>query len=228
MVVDLVTVKLFFDAVIKFVIGFFLVGILLFLPAGTINYVNGWLFMGVLFVPIFIAGVIMMIFNSKLLAARLDVKEKQKEQGLLIKLSGLMFIIGFVVAGLDFRFKWIVLPEIVTYVASVVFVLSYILWGEVLRENTYLFRTIKVEKGQKVVDKGLYAIVRHPMYTASIFLFLSIPLILGSVFSLFVFFTYLPLIIVRTINEEKVLEKELDGYLDYKKKVKYRLIPFVW
>jgi len=222
------TVKLFFEAVIKFLLGVVLVGVLLFVPAGTFNYVKGLIFMGVLFIPIFIVGVIMMIFNPKLLAARLDVKEKQKEQGMLIKLSGLMFIIGFVVAGLDFRFKWLVLPKTITYIASVVFILSYILWAEVLRENTCLFRTIKVEEGQKIVDKGLYSIVRHPMYTASIFLFLSIPFILGSVISFIVFLTYLPLIIVRTINEEKVLEKDLVGYLDYKKKVKYRLIPFVW
>lgn len=220
--------KLFMEALLKFVLGIVIVGLLVFLPAGTFNYDKGWLFMGVLFIPIFIAGVIMMIFNPSLLRARLESKEKQKVQGVVIKLSGLMFIIGFVIAGLDFRFKWIILPNYVSYIASFVFVLSYLVFGEVLRENTYLFKTIKVEQGQKVVDKGLYGIVRHPMYSATIFLFLSMPLILGSLISFFIFLLYLVLIVVRTLNEEKVLTDELDGYKEYMKKVKYRIFPFIW
>jgi protein-S-isoprenylcysteine O-methyltransferase Ste14 len=184
--------------------------------------------MGVLFVPMFIAGIVMMIKNPKLLASRLDAKEKQKEQGLVIKLSGLMFIVGFVLAGLDFRFKWFQLPPVISYVASVIFILSYLMWAEVLRENTYLSRTIKVQEGQSVVDSGLYGIIRHPMYSATIILFLSMPLILGSLISFFVFLLYPVLIIIRIINEEKLLEKELIGYTEYKKKVKYRLIPFIW
>lgn len=222
------TKKLFFQAILKFLLGVILVGVLIFLPAGTFNYVNGWIFMGLLFVPMFIAGIIMMIKNPKLLASRLDAKEKQKEQGLLIKLSGLMFIIGFIIAGLDYRFNWLTISPLVTIISSIIFLLSYIMWGEVLRENTYLSRTIKVEKNQKVVDTGLYGIIRHPMYTATIFLFLSMPLVLGSLISFFIFLVYPILIIIRIIYEEKILEKELDGYIEYKKKVKYRLIPFIW
>jgi protein-S-isoprenylcysteine O-methyltransferase Ste14 len=222
------TIKLFFEAIFKFTLGIALVGLLIFLPAGTLNYLNGWIFMGVLFVPMLIAGIVMMIKNPKLLASRLDAKEKQKEQGIVIKLSGLMFIVGFVLAGLDFRFQWFVLPRVVTYISAIVFILMYIMWAEVLRENTYLSRTIKVEEGQKVIDKGLYGVVRHPMYTATIFLFLSMPLILGSLISFLVFLIYPILIIIRIINEEKLLEKELIGYIEYKKKVKYRIIPFIW
>lgn len=222
------TKKLFFQAIFKFLLGIILVGVLIFLPAGTIEYINGWIFMGVLFIPMFIAGIIMMFKNPKLLASRLDAKEKQKEQGILIKLSGLMFIVGFILAGLDYRFKWIVLPEYITYIFAVVFLLAYVMWAEVLRENTYLSRTIKVEENQKVVDTGLYGIVRHPMYTATIFLFLSMPLVLGSLISFFVFLFYPILIIFRIIHEERFLEKELDGYVEYKKKVKYRIFPFIW
>lgn len=222
------TFKLFLQAIIKFTLGVVIVGILIFLPAGTLNYINGWLFMGSLFIPMFIAGIVMMIKNPKLLASRLDAKEKQKEQNIIIKLSGLMFIIGFVIAGLDFRFDWLYLPPLVSYIFVFVLLLSYIMWAEVLRENTYLSRTIKVEANQKVVDSGLYGVVRHPMYTATIFLFLSIPLILGSVISFFVFLFYPILIICRIKSEERLLEKELVGYTEYKKKVKYRLIPFIW
>ena len=220
--------KLFFDAIIKFLLGISIVGFLIFIPAGTANYINGWIFMGVLFIPMFIAGIIMMIKNPKLLASRLDAKEKQKEQGILIKLSGLMFIGGFIVAGLDFRYKWFILPQYITYIFSIVFIIAYLMWAEVLRENTYLSRTIKVEKNQKVVDTGLYGVVRHPMYTATILLFLSMPLVLGSLISFFIFLLYPILIIFRIIYEEKLLEKELIGYKDYKKKVKYRIIPFIW
>ena len=220
--------KLFFQAFIKFMLGFILVGLLIFIPAGTLYFTNGWIFMGVLFIPILIAGVIMMFKNPKLLIARLDAKEKQKEQSILIKLSGLMFVFGFVLAGLDYRYKWTNLPSFIIYVAIVIFLFSYIIWAEVLRENTYLSRTIKVEKNQKVVDKGLYGIVRHPMYTATIFLFLSMPLILGSLYAFFIFLFYPILIVFRIIYEEKILEKELEGYIEYKKKVKYRLIPYIW
>ena len=220
--------KLFFQAIIKFTLGVVIVGALIFLPAGTLTYYNGWLFMGVLFIPMLLAGIVMMIKNPKLLASRLDVKEKQKEQGLVIKLSGLMFVIGFVVAGLDFRFNWIKLAAWVSYVFAVVLICAYLLWAEVLRENTYLSRTIKVETGQTVIDTGLYAIVRHPMYTASIILFLAMPLVLGSLVSFFIFLLYPIIIVIRIIHEEKYLEKELVGYTDYKKKVKYRLIPFIW
>lgn len=220
--------KLFFQAIIKFLLGIIIISLLIFIPAGTIKYLNGWIFMGILFIPMLIAGIIMMIKNPELLKSRLDAKEKQKEQGLLIKLSGLMFIAGFIVAGLDFRFNWFSLPPLVTYIAIGLFLLSYIMWGEVLRENTYLARTIKVTDGQKVIDTGLYRIVRHPMYLATLVLFLSMPLVLGSLISFFIFLIYPILIIFRIIHEEKFLEKELEGYIDYKKKVRYRLIPFIW
>ncbi len=222
------SLKLFLEAIIKFLFGIVLVGLLIFLPAGTLSYFNGWLFMGVLFIPMLIAGIIMMIKNPKLLANRLDAKEKQKDQNLVIKLSGLMFVAGFVVAGLDYRFKWIVISPIVSYVFSGIFLLGYVLWAIVLKQNTYLSRNIKVEEGQKVVSTGLYKIVRHPMYTATLVVFLSMPLILGSLISFFIFLLYPILIIIRIIGEEKLLEKELEGYIEYKKKVKYRLIPFIW
>ena len=222
------TKKLFIQAIFKFLLGVVLVGLLIFIPAGTIHYFNGWLFMGLLFIPMFIAGIIMMIKNPALLKSRLDAKEKQKEQGLLIKLSGLMFIVGFILAGLNFRHQWFNLPNIIVIISSIIFLLSYIMWAEVLRENTYLSRTIEVQENQKVVDTGLYKIVRHPMYTATVFLFLSMPLVLGSLISFFIFLIYSIIIIFRIIYEEKFLEKELIGYSEYKKKVKYRLIPFIW
>lgn len=222
------TIKLFFEAIIKFFLGVILVGLFIFIPAGTINYLNGIIFMIVLFVPMFIAGILMMIFNPKLLASRLNAKEKQKEQGIVIKLSGLMFIAGFVIAGLDYRFNWFELPLIVTYIAAIIFLIGYIIFAEVLRENTYLSRTIKVDKDQQLIDKGLYGLIRHPMYFATILMFISMPLILGSIFSFIIFLIYIPLIAIRAVNEEKVLEKELNGYTEYKKKVKYRIIPFIW
>ena len=222
------TKKLFFEAIFKFLLGVILIGVLIFLPAGTFNYLNGWIFMGILFIPMFIVGIIMMIKNPTLLKSRLESKEKQKEQSIVIKLSGLMFIVGFIIAGLDYRYNWFNLPEIVTYISIGVFLIAYLLWAEVLRENTYLSRTIKVEENQKVIDKGLYSIVRHPMYFATLLLFLSMPLVLGSLISFFVFLIYPILIIIRIINEEKILEKELVGYTEYKQKVKYRLIPFIW
>lgn len=220
--------KLFFQAITKFLIGALLVGALIFVPAGTIKFLNGWIFMGVLFVPMFIFGIYLMFKNPELLKRRLNAKEKEGEQKTVIALSGLMFMAGFVIAGLNYRFGWVVLPNIVTIIASIVFVISYILYAEVLRENTYLLRTIEVEKGQKVVDTGMYGIVRHPMYIVTILLFLSIPLILGSIISFVIFLMYPFIIIKRIKNEEKVLEKDLDGYIEYEKKVKYRLIPFIW
>ena len=220
--------KLFFEALFKFVLGMVLVGLLIYIPAGTFNYFNGHLLMGILFVPMFIAGIIMMIKNPGLLKSRLESKEKLKKQDIVIKLSGLMFIAGFILAGLDFRYKWIVISPLVSHIAALVFLLAYFMWAEVLRENTYLSRTIKVVDGQTVIDKGLYRVVRHPMYTASLILFLSMPLVLGSLVSFFVFLLYPILISIRIVSEEKYLEKELTGYTEYKKKVKYRLIPFIW
>lgn len=222
------TKKLFMQAISKFLFGIILVALLIFLPAGTINYFNGWLLMGVLFIPMLIAGIVMMLKNPKLLKERLDVKEKQKEQNVVIKLSALMFIAGFVLAGLDFRYTWIKIPSFISHVASIMLLLAYIMWAEVLRENTYLSRAVKVSEGQKVIKTGLYGIVRHPMYTATLILFLSMPLVLGSLVSFFVFLIYPILIVIRIINEEKLLEKELEGYIEYKKEVKYRFIPFIW
>ncbi len=222
------TVKFFCSAIIKFTLGVVLVGLLLFLPAGTFNYPNAWFFMGILFVPMFFAGIVMMIKDPKLLEKRLHAKEKENEQSIVIKLSGSMFVAGFVIAGLDFRFGWLPLPKMVSYIAAVVFLLAYLLYAEVLRENTYLSRTIEVQEDQKVIDTGLYGVVRHPMYSVTIILFLAMPLVLGSILSFVIFLSY-PFLIARRIkNEEQVLEAELDGYADYKKKVKYRLIPFVW
>lgn len=222
------TKELFFQAITKFLIGFVLVGLLIFLPAGTFSYFNGWLFMGILFIPMFCAGIVMMLKNPELLKKRLNAKEKQEEQTVVIKLSGLMFLLGFIVAGLGVRFDWYMLPKGVVFVAAVVFLLAYVLYAEVLRENTYLSRTIEVQENQKVIDTGLYGIVRHPMYSATVLLFLTMPLVLGSIYSFIIFLAY-PLIIAKRIKgEEEFLEKELVGYLEYKKKVKYRLIPFIW
>lgn len=220
--------KLFIQAILKFLLGVVLVGALLFLPAGTFRFENAWLLLGILFIPMFIAGIVMIFKNPVLLAKRLNAKEKEREQSLVVKLSGLMFIIGFVVSGLGVRFNWFRLPLWVSLVASGLFVFAYIIYAEVLRENTFLSRTIEVQDGQTVIDTGLYGIVRHPMYSATLILFLSMPLILGSIYSFIVFLAY-PFIIVKRIkNEEAVLEKELAGYSDYKKRVKYRLIPFIW
>ncbi len=222
------TKKLFFSALGKYFLGILLVGVLLFLPAGSLYYVNGWLFMGVLFLPIFIMGALLMLKNPSLLQKRLDAKEKQKEQNTVIKLSGLMFVVGFILPGLGFRFGWYTLPRIVTLIASALFLIGYCLFAEVLRENTYLSRTIEVQDSQTVIDTGLYGVVRHPMYTATLLMFLSMPMILGSLYSLAVFLSYPFIIVFRIKKEEELLTKELDGYQEYKQKVKYRLIPFVW
>lgn len=224
----MMTVKLFVQAILKFVLGVALVGVLIFLPAGTLAFFNGWLLMGILFVPMFCAGVVMMFKNPELLKSRLDAKEKQKDQSMVVKLSGLMFLAGFIVAGLGFRFNWFVLPKGVAIGGAVIFLVAYILYAEVLRENTYLSRTIQVQENQKVIDTGLYGIVRHPMYSVTLLLFLAMPIVLGSIYSFIIFLIY-PFIIARRIKgEEEFLEKELDGYREYKQKVKYRLIPFVW
>lgn len=221
------TTKLFVQAIMKYVTGILVVGLLIFLPAGELFF-NGLLFMGLLFMPMFFAGIVLMIKNPELLKKRLNAKEKLDEQGVVIKLSGLMFVAGFVVAGLGFRFQWYVLPISFAIIAAVIFLVAYALYAEVLRENTYLSRTIEVQENQKVIDTGLYGIVRHPMYSVTVLLFLSIPLVLGSIY-VFVIFCAYPFIIAKRIkSEEMFLEKELDGYIEYKKKVKYRLIPFVW
>ena len=220
--------KLFIEAIIKFTAGLILVGLLVFLPAGTFGYWQGWLFMGILFVPMFIAGLVMLAKNPNLLRSRLDAKEEQKDQDLVVKLSGLMFLAGFIVAGLGIRFGWYILPKGVVIAAAATFLFAYVLYAEVLRENTYLSRTIEVQEGQTVVDTGLYGIVRHPMYAVTLLLFLAMPLVLGSVYAFLVFLAY-PFIIAKRIKgEEAFLEKELAGYKEYKEKVKYRMIPFIW
>ncbi len=220
--------KLFVNGIVKFLSGLILVGLPLFLSAGSFAYWNAWLFMGILFIPMFIAGLILTKKNPYLLEKRLNAKEEQSEQKTVIALSGIMFLVGFVVAGLDYRFQWIKLPEWLVIVGAVVFVIAYGLYAEVLRENTYLSRTIEVQENQKVIDTGLYGIVRHPMYAVTLILFLSMPIVLGSVISFMIFLAYPFIIAGRIKNEEKVLEEGLAGYKEYKQKVKYRLVPFIW
>ena len=220
--------SLFFQAVVKFLSGAILIGLLIFLSAGTIAFWKGWLLMAILLIHMFLAGIVMMLKNPELLKKRLHVREQQTEQCLVVKLSGLMFVIGFLLAGLDFRFEWFPLPDWVSWGAAVLFLLSYLLYAEVLRENTYLSRTVEVQQGQKVIDTGVYGVVRHPMYSATLILFLSMPLVLGSAVSFVVFLVYPAIIAKRIRNEEKVLEEGLEGYVAYKKRVKYRVIPFVW
>ena len=220
--------NLFLQAILKFLLGVAMVGALIFLPAGTLDFPAGWLLMGILFVPMFGAGLVMMAKNPALLRSRLKAKETRGEQGMVVKLSGLMFLCGFVLAGLDFRFGWLPLPWGVSLGSAILFLVAYLLYAEVLRENTWLSRTIEVQEGQTVVDTGLYGIVRHPMYSVTLLLFLSMPLVLGSLIALPVFLCY-PAIIARRIrDEEEFLETELKGYKEYEKKVKYRLIPLVW
>ena len=222
------TAKLLLGAIAKYLSGIILVGLLIFLPAGTFAFFNGWLLMGILFIPMLFAGIIMIFKNPDLLKSRLDAKEKSREQNVVVKLSGLMFLIGFVVAGLGFRFNWYTLPKGVAIGAAVVFLISYLLYAEVLRENTYLSRTIKVQENQKVIDMGLYRIVRHPMYSATLLLFLSMPIVLGSPFAFLIFLAY-PFIIAKRIKlEEEFLQRELEGYCQYMQRVKYRLMPFIW
>lgn len=220
--------KLFSQAIVKFLSGLLIVGLLLFLPAGTFAFWQAWLLMGILFVPMFLAGLVMMQKSPALLRKRLDAREAQSEQRAVIALSGLMFLAAFVVAGLNFRFGWIVLPDWVSYVSAVVFLLAYGLYAEVLRENVWLSRTVEVQENQKVIDTGLYGVVRHPMYMSTLLLFLAMPLVLGSVISFVIMLAYIPIIAKRIRNEELVLESGLEGYADYKKRVKYKVIPFVW
>lgn len=216
------------EALIKYAAGILLVGLLLFLPAGTLKWENGWLFMMILFVPMFLAGIVMYLKAPDLLRSRLNAKETQKEQKSVIGYSGLMFLAAFITAGLDYRFSFTKMPKAVVIISCIVFLLAYAMFAEVLRENAYLSRTIEVQKDQEVVDTGLYGIVRHPMYTATIFLFLAMPLILGSLPSFVIMLAYIPIIVKRIRNEEEVLEKELKGYKEYKEKIRYRLIPWIW
>ena len=216
------------QALIKFTAGFVLVGTLVFLPAGSFDYWQGWVLMGVLFIPMLIAGIIMIIKSPVLLSKRLNAKEKENEQKTVVALSGLLFIASFITAGLNWRFSWWILPDWSVWAAAVLFIISYLLYAEVLRENEYLSRTIEVQDGQKVIDTGLYGIVRHPMYMATILLFLSMPLVLASPISFLIMSGYIPVIAKRIRNEEAVLENGLDGYKEYKTRVKYRLIPYIW
>ncbi len=216
------------QALAKFFLGVILLGLLIFLPAWSFHYWQGWLLMGILFVPMFIAGLVMMANNPDLLRKRLNAKEQEAEQKTVVKLSGALFIAAFVVAGLNWRFGWWVLPDWAVWVAAGVFLGSYLLYAEVLRENTYLSRTIEVQQNQKVIDTGLYGIVRHPMYMATTILFLAMPLVLASPISFIIMLGYIPVIARRIGNEEKVLEEGLEGYAEYKEKVKYRILPFIW
>ena len=223
-----VNTKLFVQAVTRFLAGLLIVGLLLFLPAGTFAFWQAWLLIFILFVPMFIAGLIMMKKSPDLLRKRLNAKEEQTEQKTVILLSGLMFLSAFIAAGLNFRFKWIVLPGAVSLAAAVVFLLAYILYAEVMRENAYLSRTVEVQENQKVIDTGLYGIVRHPMYMSTLLLFLSMPLVLGSVISFVIMLAYIPIISMRIRNEEQVLEEGLEGYKEYKQRVRYKVIPLIW
>ena len=219
--------KLFLEAIFKFLLGVLIVGLLLFIPAGSFNYFNGWLLMGLLFIPMFIVGIILLFKNPNLLRRRLNAKEKEKDQKEVLIASGLMFIFGFILAGLTYRLDAL-LPDIVAYIASFIFLIAYLMYALILKQNEFLLRTIEVEKNQKLVDTGFYGVVRHPMYMITIVLFLMMPLILGSIVSFILFFIYPVIIVKRIENEEKVLERDLKGYKAYEKKVKYRLIPYIW
>ena len=220
--------ELLISALVKYFSGLFLVILLLFLPAGTFTYWQAWLLIIILFIPMFIVGLILLKINPELLKKRLNVKEEQKDQKIVIILSIIMFLTSFITAGLNFRFKWIILPPLVSYISAFVFLVAYSLYGEVLRENAYLSRTIEVQESQKVIDTGLYGIIRHPMYMSTLFLFLSMPLVLGSIISFVIMLFYIPIIHIRIQNEESVLEKGLEGYIEYKQRVKYKIIPYIW
>lgn len=220
--------KLFVQAISKFAGGVLLLGLLLFLPAGTFSYWQGWLLMGILFIPMFIAGLVMLKKNPELLRKRLNAKEEQAEQKSVVALSGVMFLAAFIIAGLNFRFRWCLLPGWVSWAAAVLFLLGYALYAEVLRENVYLSRTVEVQENQQVVDTGLYGIVRHPMYMSTLILFLSMPLVLGSPISFGIMLFYIPIIAKRIRNEEEVLENGLPGYKDYKQRVRFKVIPYLW
>ena len=220
--------NLFLQALKKIIAGFVAIGLLLYLPAGTLHYWNAWLFVAVLFVPMIFLGIVMLFKSPKLLEKRLDAKEKVNEQKWVVALSGIMFVAAFVVAGLNFRFSLHSLPDYVIWIGASVFLLSYLIYAEVMRENAFLSRTIEIQENQKVIDTGLYGIVRHPMYSATLIMFLSIPLILGSIISFAIMLAYIPIIAVRMSSEEKVLEEGLEGYKEYKQKVRYKVIPFIW
>ena len=220
--------KLFIQAIGKFIFGLLLFGVLLFVPAGTIRFPNGWLMIAVLFIPMFFAGIVLMFKNPELLKKRLNAKENEQEQKAVVALSGIMFLAAFIVAGLNFRFKWLVLPKWAVIIGTVVFLLAYVMYARVLRENTYLSRTVEVQENQKVIDTGLYGIVRHPMYSSTLFLFLSMGIILGSPISFVILLLYIPIIAKRMKNEEQVLEEGLEGYAEYKTRVKYKVIPYIW
>lgn len=220
--------KLFSQALTKFLSGGIILGLLIFLPAGSFHYWQGWLMMGILFVPMFVAGLILMMKNPDLLCKRLNAKEEEKEQKAVVALSGVMFVAAFVVAGLNWRFQWLVLPDWVVWLAAALFLFGYILYAEVLRENTYLSRTVEVQEHQEVIDTGLYGIVRHPMYMSTTILFLTMPLVLASPISFLIMLFYIPLIARRIRNEEAVLEQGLKGYREYKQRVKYKVIPYIW
>ena len=222
------TPKLFLQALTKFVLGLLTIGLLLFRPAGTFNFWQAWLFIGVLFVPMFIAGIVLMIRQPELLRKRLDAKEQQQEQKWVVALSGVMFIAVFVVAGLNRRFGWYMLPDWAVYIATAIFLVAYAMYAEVMRENVWLSRTVEVQENQQVVSTGLYGIVRHPMYAATLLLFLSMPLVLASPWSFVIMLIYIPIIALRIRNEEQVLERELKGYTEYKQRVRYKVIPFIW
>ncbi len=222
------TKKLFWEAIAKFVTGLIVTALLLFLPAGTIHYRNGWLLIGILFVPMFLAGIVMMVRNPELLEKRLRAKETEQEQKAVIAWSGIMFLAAFIVAGLNFRFGWIVMPDWTVFLAAGIFLAAYLMYAEVLRENVYLSRTVEVQEHQKVIDTGLYGLVRHPMYSSTLILFLSMGLVLGSPISFAILLLYVPLIAKRIKNEEEVLAQGLEGYEAYRKKVKYKVIPFIW
>ena len=220
--------KLFLQAFTKFLLGIIILGVLIFLPAGSFHFWQGWLMMVVLFVPMFVAGLVMMVKNPELLRKRLSAKEEEKEQKAVVALSAVMFVAAFVVAGLNWRFQWLVLPDWAVWLAAALFLFGYILYAEVLRENTYLSRTVEVQEHQEVIDTGLYGIVRHPMYMSTTILFLVMPLVLASPISFLIMMLYIPLIAKRIRNEEAVLEQGLKGYHEYKQRVKYKVIPYIW
>ena len=220
--------RLLFQTLTKFLLGFVIIWFLLFLPAGSISYWQGWLLMGILFIPMFLVGLFLLVKNPELLKKSLYTKEKEREQKKNVTISALLFVVAFVIAGLNWRFNWILLPNLYVWSVSIIFILSYILYAEVMKENTYLSRVVEVQINQKVVDTGMYGIVRHPMYLATTILFLSMPLVLSSPLSFVIMLGYIPVIVKRIKNEEKILEQGLDGYSDYKKRVKYRMIPYVW
>lgn len=222
------TKELFARAMLRFVLGVVSMGALLFLPAGTFRYWRGWLLMGLLFAPMFCAGIVLMVRNPELLRKRLGMRESESRQSTVIKLSGAMFTAGFVAAGLNFRFEWVEMPEWVSWTGAALFLLGYVLYGEVLRENEFLSRTVEIQENQHVIDTGLYSIVRHPMYSATLLLFLSMPLILGSPLSLLIFLAYPAILVMRIENEEALLERGLEGYASYRQRVRYKLLPYIW